>query len=605
MKRILPFLLGVVVFISAVFWLRHRREARPAAPISSATGAPAPLSSQPGAASGPLRFVDVTQAAGIDFTHNSGAYGKKYLPETLGSGVAFIDYNHSGYQSVLLLDGQDWPGHPTRLHGQTMRLYRNNGNGTFTDVTRQAGLAAPMYGMGAAVGDYLNNGNQDLFVTGLDGNHLFRNNGNGTFTDVTRQAGLDIDPGLATSAAWVDYDRDGCLDLWVDYYVRWSRKTDIYCTEDGVHKSYCTPEKYHGASPRLFHQIRSHGQCTGRFVDVTHAAGVYDPTSKSLGVSIFYDGYNGDGRPDIFVSNDTQPNKLFRNNGNGTFSEEAVSAGVAFSEDGVARGGMGTDVSDYNRSGRFSLVVGNFSNQMLGLYRNEGHGLFLDVAPSSDVGRASLLSLSFGTFFFDYNLDGRPDLFVANGHLDPAIREVQPRVHYAEKPLLFQNIGHGKFRNATADVGPQLGRRVVARGAAYGDYDLTGFPDILVSTNNGPAYLYYNTGNGNHALRIRTVGVKSNRDGIGALIQLHTASGWQEQYVKSGSSYLSASELPVTFGLGSAAGADTIRLHWPSGEVQTLHNVAGGQFITVTEGVGITARQPLRKCNNQGMDCKP
>ncbi len=550
---------------------------------------PSAAAAQPAAAPQPSRsprFVDVTAAAGIRFLHNTGGFGQKYLPETLGSGVAFLDYNNDGCQDILLLNGQDWPGHPTARHGETLKLYRNNCDGTFTDVTRQAGLAIPMYAMGVAVGDYDNDGFDDLYITTLDGGRLFHNDGHGRFTDATARSGIKGYP-FSTSAAWLDYDHDGRLDLFVDHYVQWSPATDIRCTLDGVHKSYCTPEAYHGASPRLYHNDGH-----GHFTEVTKHAGIYDPTSKGLGVTVL--DYDNDGWPDIFVSNDTQPNELYHNLHNGTFSEQAVSAGVAFSEDGVARGGMGTDAADYDGSGRFSLIVGNFSNQMLGLYHNEGHGLFVDVAPSSAVGQSSLLSLSFGTFFFDYDLDGAPDIFVANGHLDPDIATVQPRVHWAESPLLFRNVGGGKFDNAIAQVGPQLGRPIVARGAAYGDFDLDGTPDLLIATNNGPAYLYLDTGDGRHALRLRTVGVKSNRDGIGARVRVRVGDRWQETVVKSGSSYLSASELPLTFGLGAANRADAIEIHWPSGAVDRLANVAAGQFVTVTEGRGITARQPLR-----------
>ncbi len=564
---------------------QHSAPAAAAAP-PAATPAAAPAGA-PAAAPhhAPLRFVDVTRRAGISFEHNTGAYGAKYLPETLGSGVGFIDYNHSGCQSILLLNGRDWPGHPTKLHGATMKLYRNNCNGTFTDVTRQAGLAIPMYAMGVAVGDYNNDGWDDFYVTTLHGGHLFRNNGNGTFTDVTQQAGIKNYP-FSTSACWLDYNKSGYLSLFVAHYVKWSRATDIRCTLDGKHKSYCTPEAYKGASVRLY---RNDGN--GKFTEVTKQAGLYDPTSKSLGVVPLY----RDGWPSVFVANDTQPNKLYHNNENGTFTDVAVSAGVAFSEDGVARGGMGVAAADYNGSGRFSLLVGNFSNQMLGLYQNQGHGLFVDVAPSSAVGQASLLSLSFGTFFFDYNLDGRPDIFVANGHIDSHIREVQPQVHWRESPLLFKNVGDGHFQLATKDVGPQLSRPIVARGAAYGDFDLDGTPDILISTNNGPAYLYLNTGNGNTALRIQTVGVKDNRDGIGTLVKVKTPAGWQEQYVESGGSYLSASELPLTFGLDQYKSAQDVVLVWPRGGVEDLGPVPGGQFITVTEGKGITHAIPLHK----------
>jgi hypothetical protein len=530
-------------------------------------------------------FEDVTGAAGIHFIHNTGAFGQTYLPETLGSGVAFIDYNNDGYQDILLLNGRDWPGHPTKLAGSTMKLYRNNRDGTFTDVTHQAGLDFPIYAMGVAVGDYDNDGYDDLYITSLDGDRLLHNNGNGTFTDVTAKSHLN-NHGFATSAAWVDYDRDGRLDLFVGNYVNWTPRNDIRCTIDGIHKTYCTPDAYNGESPRLYH---NNGD--GTFTDVTVKAGIYDPTCKSLGVTVF--DYDGDGWPDIFVANDTQPNKLYHNNRNGTFTESAVSAGLAFSEDGVARGGMGTDAADFDHSGRFSVIIGNFANQMLGLYHNEGNGLFVDEAPTSDVGRASLLSLSFGTFFFDYDLDGLPDIFVANGHLDPDINSVQPRVTYAEPPLLFHNLGGGHFE--VAKSGPELGRAIVARGAAYGDFDLDGYPDLLISTNNGPAYLYRNMGGANHSLRLRTIGVRSDRDGIGALVRVHTSTGWQEEYVKSGSSYCSANELPLTFGLGRDEVADAVEIHWPSGLIERLAKVAGDRFITVTEGRGITAAQPLRK----------
>ena len=549
---------------------------------------PAAARATPGTPAGPLRFQDVTAQAGIQFEHNTGGFGQMYLPETMGSGAAFIDYDNDGYQDILLLNGKDWSGHPsgyTQKYGRsTPKLYHNNGDGTFTDVTHAAGLDLELYAMGVTVGDYDNDGFDDLYITALGGDHLFHNNRNGTFTDVTAKSGLN-NHGFATSAAWVDYDHDGKLDLFVGNYIAWTPATDIRCTLDGVHKSFCTPEAYPGDSPRLYH---NNGD--GTFTDVTVKAGIFDPTCKSLGVTVF--DYDGDGWPDIFVANDTQPNKLYRNNHDGTFTEQAVSAGIAFSEDGVARGGMGTDASDYDGSGRFSVLVGNFSNQMVGLYHNEGNGLFVDEAPRSDVGRASLLSLSFGAFFFDYDLDGRPDLFVANGHLDPEISAVQPRVAYAEAPLLFHNEGDGKFSNALASQGGDLARPVVARGAAYGDFNLDGFPDVLVTTNNGPAYLYRNSGNGNHALRLKLVGQKSNRDGIGALVRLHTAAGWQQQYVKSGSSYCSSSELPVTFGLGAAGAADQVEIHWPSGQVDRLSQVANG-FITVTEGAGVTARRDL------------
>ena len=337
-----------------------------------------------------VSFTDVTRASGITFTHHSGRAGKKYLPETLGSGGAFLDFDGDGHLDVLLVNGKDWQPKGGR---SLSALYHNNGNGTFTNVTDGSGLDVVMYGMGVAVGDYDNDGRDDVYITALDGDHLFHNEGRGRFTDVTKSAGIS-NRMFGTSAVWLDYDRDGKLDLFVANYVQWSIKTDLWCSLDGVTKSYCTPESYQGTSSRLYHNLGG-----GRFEDVSDKAGIGDPTSKSLGVSVF--DYNGDGWPDIFVANDTQPNKLYRNNRNGTFTDDALMAGVAYSEDGVARGAMGSDVSDYDRSGRPHLLVGNFSNQMLGLYHNEGNGVFVDEAPKSTVGRASLLSLAFSVFFFE------------------------------------------------------------------------------------------------------------------------------------------------------------------------------------------------------------
>ncbi len=374
------------------------------------------------AANSAVTFRDVTQQSGVRFVHNSGAFGKKFLPETLGPGVAFIDYDNDGWPDVFLVNGMDWPGHAQKH--TTPKLYHNNHDGTFTDVTHKAGLDMEMYGMGVAVGDYDNDGFDDLFITALGQSRLFHNNGNGTFTDVTQKAGLSGPRELSTSAAWVDYDKDGRLDLVVGNYVQWTQETDLYCTLDGKSKSYCTPESYKGTAPRLWHN-----RGDGTFEDVTKKAGLAEPTSKTMGIAVL--DYDNDGWPDLLLSNDTQPNKLYRNNGNGTFSEKGVIAGVAFSEDGVARAGMGVDAADYDHSGYHSVMITNFSNQMLSLYHNEGKGLFVDEAPQSAIGRATLLTLGFGCFFFDYDLDGWPDIFVANGHIDPEIQRVQANVKYA------------------------------------------------------------------------------------------------------------------------------------------------------------------------------
>ena len=540
------------------------------------------------AVKGPAEFRDVTASAGIKFVHNNGAFGKKYLPETLGPGVAFIDYDNDGWPDIFLVNGMDWPGHVTKH--TTPKLYHNNHDGTFTDVTHKAGLDVEMFGLGVAVGDYDNDGYDDLFVTAYGQNHLFHNNGNGTFTDVTQKAGFGGVKEFSTGAAWVDFDKDGRLDLVVGNYVQWSPEADLYCTMDGKSKSYCTPESYKGASIRLWH---NNGD--GTFSDVTKQAGLYEPTSKTLGIAIL--DFDNDGWPDILISNDTQPNKLYRNNGNGTFTEKAVVAGVAFSEDGVARAGMGVDTADYDRSGNTSLMITNFSNQMISLYHNEGRGLFVDEAPRSEVGRASLLTLGFGCFFFDYDLDGWPDILVVNGHIDPDIQKVQANVKFAEPPHLFRNLGKGKFAEVTKTAGAAFASARVGRSVAYADVYNNGRLDILMSTNGGPVSLFKNeaVGLANHSLRVKLVGTKSNRDGIGAVVRITTAEGTQTQMLRSGSSYLSASELVLSFGVGQQSKVDSVEIRWPSGQVDKLSNINAGQTVTVAEGKGQTSTRSFRK----------
>jgi len=550
--------------------------------MSASLGGPSAVAAQ----STGIRFEDVTRAAGIRFIHNNGSFGQKWLPEAMGSGVAFLDYDNDGWQDILIVNGMDWPGHAR--HRSTLALYRNNHDGTFTDVTAKAGLDVPMYGMGVAIGDYLNNGYDDIFVTCLGQNHLFRNNGNGTFTDVTKQAGLWGPNEFSTSAAWVDYDRDGHLDLVVANYVQWSPANDIYCTLDGSTKSYCTPESYKGTSVRLWHN-----RGDGTFEDATAKAGLLDPTSKSLGVAIL--DANQDGWPDILISNDTQPNKLYINNGNGTFTEKGVPAGVAYSEDGIARAGMGVDAADYDRSGYPSVLITNFANQMVSLYHNERNGLFVDEAPQSEVGHATLLTLGFGCFFFDYDLDGWPDIYVADGHIDDAIERVQPLVRYAEPPHVFRNLGNGKFDDVTTTLGAEFNAPEVARGAAYGDIYNDGALDLLVSTNGGPVHLFRNAGTTNNSLRIKLVGTKSNRDGIGTVVRVAAGSDIQSKMLSSGSSYLSSSELILTFGLATHAQADAIDLYWPSGQTDHLTNIAANQIVTVKEGQGVVAAKALAK----------
>ncbi|MBL8227178.1 MAG: CRTAC1 family protein [Bryobacterales bacterium] len=521
---------------------------------------------------GQVRFTNVTETAGIRFTHNNGNSGKKWLPETLGSGCAFLDVDGDGWLDVLLINSKPWTPRGANV---THKLYRNNRNGTFTDATAGSGLDVEMYGMGVAVGDYDNDGRDDVYITALEGDRLFHNEG-GRFRDVTAASGIR-NANFGTSAAWLDYDRDGKLDLFVANYVQWSQKGDLFCSLDGAVKSYCTPESYKGTASKLFRNLGG-----GKFEDASAKAGVADPKSKSLGVAVL--DFDNDGWVDLFVANDTQPNKLYRNNRNGTFTETGLTAGIAFGEDGVARGAMGTDAADYDGSGRAHLLVGNFSNQMLGLYHNEGNGLFVDEAPRSTVGRASLLSLTFGAFFFDFDLDGRIDIFCANGHLDEEIERVQPKVKFRQSPLLFHNAGKGKFEDATQAAGPDFTKPQVARGAAYGDFDRDGDPDVLLTNNNGPAVLLRNDGGSrNQWLRVKLKGSRSNRNGIGAVVRVMTPSGTQWRMVHSGSSYCSSSDLALTFGLGQDARVSAVEVRWPSGAVQRIDNPQARQILEVIE----------------------
>jgi hypothetical protein len=523
---------------------------------------------------------DVTQQAGINFRHNSGAYGGKLLPETLGSGCAFFDYDADGYPDILLVNSMDWPSHQRTR--STLKLYKNNRNGTFSDVTRAAGLDIELYGMGVAVADYNNDGFPDILITCVGQNRLFLNTGKGTFRDVTKTSGLTGRSAFSTSALWFDYDRDGHLDLFVCNYVNWSPEHDVFCSLDGKNKSYCTPEAYRGETCWLF---RNRGN--GTFEDVTAASGIFDTSSKSLGVAML--DFDQNGWPDLFVANDTQPNKLYRNLRNGKFKDVAVEAGLAFSADGKARAGMGVDVGDFENSGRPGIAITNFDNEMVGLYRSPSAGQFDDVSIAAGVGGPSKTTLGFGCGFADLDLDGRLDLVVANGHIDDTVRNIRGNVGYAQPPHLFLNLGNGKFQDVVGTSGGDFAAPRVGRGLAFADFDRDGDVDILLTTNNGPAYLFRNDlTSGNRFLRVHLTGAKSNRDAIGAVVRVYHGGETQMRIVRGGSSYLSQSELPLTFGVGKADRIDRLTVEWPSGAAQEFKNISAARAYELHENEVLT-----------------
>lgn len=578
----------------------------------------------------PVTFRDVTEEAGIRFRHVNGAAGKKYIPETMGAGGAFLDYDNDGWLDVLLVNGTHWPEERAKrstssAQRPTLRLFRNEGQGRFIDVTAAVRLDVEMYGMGVAVGDYDNDGWEDLYVTGVGRSRLFHNEAfrpepprprtperrapsaeRRVFQDVTSQAGVSS-PGWATSATWIDYDRDGWLDLFVCHYVQWTPETDQFFSVDGIHKSYATPQQYLGETCRLYRnrgvQVfrRSGVQEMGEpehlnartpqhplFEDVTKAAGIYNPRSKALGVVLC--DMDQDGLPDLVVANDTEPNFLFHNQGDGTFKEVALETGIAVTEAGKAKAGMGIDAGDEQNTGQDSIVITNFAGEQLTLYRRDASGQYLDVAARSGIGNATQLYLGFGVFFFDYDADGWLDILVANGHIQDDADTRATGVAYREPALLFRNVGGGRFQDVTRSTGEALLQPEVGRGAAWGDYDNDGDPDILLTANNGPARLLRNENRtGHHWLRLELVGGQSNRSAIGARVRVRAGGMSMTQTVKGASSYLSQSDRRLLFGLGAATQADAIEIQWPSGRVQTLGPTPADRTLVIREGEALAS----------------
>jgi len=526
-------------------------------------------------------MTDVTERAGIRFVHHHGAAGAKWYPELFGGGVAILDFDTDGWPDVLFVNGRNWgPGPPGAHHG----LYRNNGDGTFRDAVQGSGLdTAHLYGLGASVADYDNDGRDDIFMTTVDGGRLFHNESGGRFRDVTTQAGLR-NTDFTVSAAWFDYDRDGRADLFIGNYVRWSPALERRCASAGE-PGYCGPDAYAPTAPRLYRNLGA-----GRFEDVTVRAGLGEATDKAMGVAVL--DYDGDGWSDVFVANDRVPAKLHRHNGRGGFSDEAVRAGVALSESGVARANMGVDAADYDRSGHPDILVGNFLNEMLGLYRNTDGRTFIDVAPRSAIGRASLLSVTWAAFFLDLDLDGWLDIVAWNGGTDES-QGMDARARVSQRPVVLrQGVGHA-FADITATLGPAFNRPVMGRGAAYADFDGDGDLDLFTTTLGGPASLFRNDAvRPRRWLRVRLSGSRSNRSALGARVTVTTPGGPQTQVVRSGSSYASQSELTLTFGLGADTGAARVEVVWPSGAAHAFRDVVGNQTLVIDEarGLQVTAR---------------
>lgn len=527
-------------------------------------------------------FEDVTAKSGVRFKHETSRTSQKYLPESMGAGVAMFDYDNDGWLDLFFVNGarlQD-PMPPGTSPDKSdprywNRLYHNNRDGTFTDVTEKAGLQGRLYGMGVATGDYDNDGNVDLLVTNLGGNLLYHNNGDGTFTDVTAKAGIG-GSGWCTGAAFVDYDRDGRLDLIVTRYLQWDFTLDVYCGQHRPgYRSYCHPDQFEPITHLVFH---NNGD--GTFTDVSKKCGIASSPGKGLGIAI--NDFDNDDWPDIFVANDSVAEQLFRNNRDGTFVETALRSGLAYDQNGHTFAGMGADFGDYKNTGWPSLIVNALANQKYKLFQNN-RGAFDEVTDSVGLGALTMPHSGWGMKWIDYDNDGWLDLFVAQGHVMDNIELTEPTLRYLEPPLLLQN-NQGRFANVSRESGGVFTTPTAARGAACGDIDNDGFVDIAINCNNGPAIILRNRGgNGNHWLTLNLIGTSSNSDAIGAKIRLLTDSGQQTRFVSTAGSYISASDKRAHFGLGASKKVRLIEITWPGGIPQRLELVAADQILTIKQ----------------------
>jgi hypothetical protein len=526
-------------------------------------------------------FVDTTAASGVHFQHIATHTTKKYLPESMGAGVALFDYDNDGRLDIFLVNGAPLTdptpkGTIPQKSGPKYwnRLYHQKPDGAFEDVTEKAGLQGEGYGMGAAVADFDNDGFEDLYVTAYGGNRLYHNNGDGTFTDVTEKAGV-AGSGWSTSAAWVDLDNDGRLDLIVLRYVEWDFD-DIWCGEHKEgYRAYCHPDTFKPVAPLVYHNDGG-----GKFTEVSKKLGLAVP-GKALGIAIA--DYDNDGHIDIFIANDSMPEFLFHNKGDGTFEETGLLSQVAVDEDGRTFAGMGTDFADYKNNGRPGIVIDDLANQMYSLYENNGDGSFTYSTKTAGLGRISMMHSGWGLRFIDYDNDGWKDLLIAQGHDLDTIELTNPQLHYREPMLLVRNTGKG-FVDVSATSGDVFHQAWAGRGLAIGDLDNDGLVDSVVATNDGEAHVLHNdTRNGNHWLTLNLVGHKSNRDAIGAVVKVTTASGSQYATVTTAGSYLSSSDKRVHFGLGPETKVQTIEIRWPSGAKQILKDVSIDRILQVDE----------------------